>query len=86
MEAELRTGILKPVDQLVDFGTLVVGLRAIAELGMTKHAALFARHLDAVDPAETIPGNFSVVTVGAALSTLSTRDSMELSLPSESAA
>ena len=27
------------------------GLRAIAELGMKKHAALFSRHLDAVDPA-----------------------------------
>jgi len=27
------------------------GLRAIAEMGMTKHAALFPRYLDAVDPA-----------------------------------
>jgi len=27
------------------------GLRAVAELGMTKHAALFSRYLDAVDPA-----------------------------------
>jgi len=26
------------------------GLRAVAELGMTKHAALFTRHLDSVDP------------------------------------